>query len=192
MLLVLSVVCVFLVLLRVMLMRDNRNRDLSPIVTSTPTFRLPKATPPPNEAPAPAIIETRAEAPELAEAGPAPGEPQPQTADVFAVELFPHEFESGDVAEEARFQALLRRVPGATDVGVVDLRRLVAAQRPDSRAAVESLIRRIKRAVAVRAAAHGFALVFDRSAESLSSAPVLLDTEGLPDITDEVLQDLSE
>ena len=191
-LLVLGIVCVFLFIVRVMLMRDHPNRDLSPTVEAAPTFPMPNATPPQDEGPAPAMIEAPDETPPTPEAVPAPREPEPQPAAIFAGEPYRYYPEPGEQAEEARFLASLRRVPGATDVGVVDVRRLLAAERPQSDAALKGLSRRIKRAVATRAAEHGFALVLDRSAEGLYFRPVLLDTEGLPDITDEVLQDLSE
>jgi len=65
----------------------------------------------------------------------------------------------------------------------------VGKDSPDSRVRI---LRDIKRIVALRATAHGFEFVFDISAKSASSTPFILATNGAPDITAEVLQDLSQ
>jgi hypothetical protein len=82
----------------------------------------------------------------------------------------------------------------STAFGVVNLERLIAADSSgaDSQDARAGLIRDIRRIVAMRAKAHGFAFVFDVSAKSQSDSPFVLATNGVPDITGEVLQELSQ
>ena len=81
----------------------------------------------------------------------------------------------------------------STAFGVVDLKRLLAS-RPagtNSTNALASLLREIKHITAGRARAHGFAYVFDTSGLSLTGTPFIF-TNDVPDITDEVLQELSQ
>jgi hypothetical protein len=82
---------------------------------------------------------------------------------------------------------------GGTAFGVVDLERLIAARQPgtNSPEARARMIGDIRRIVAARARAHGLAFVVDISARSSSGAPVVLATNGVPDITGEVLEKLS-
>ena len=83
---------------------------------------------------------------------------------------------------------------GFTAVGVVDLDRLLAAHPPGTNTlqARKRVLRDIKRIVAVRATANDLGLIFDISGQSLTGAPFILATNGVPDITDEVLQELSQ
>ncbi|MDB6023919.1 MAG: hypothetical protein JWM68_142 [Verrucomicrobiales bacterium] len=78
----------------------------------------------------------------------------------------------------------------STAVAVVDLDRLVAAQLSggDSQAARESIVRNTKQLIAQQATTRGFALVFDTSGKSAHGTPFVLVTNGVPDITDEVLK----
>ena len=82
---------------------------------------------------------------------------------------------------------------GTSAFGVVDLERLIAAQQgedsPETRARI---LREIKHIVALRATVHGFAFVFDISAKSANGTPFILATNGAPDITEEVLHELSQ
>jgi hypothetical protein len=82
----------------------------------------------------------------------------------------------------------------STAFGVVDLERLIAAHSSgvDSQDTRAALITDIRRIVGLRAKAYGFAFVFDISARSPGGTPFVLATNGVPDITDEVLLELSE
>jgi hypothetical protein len=78
---------------------------------------------------------------------------------------------------------------------VVDLQRILEARQPET-ASLESrsnLLTNIKRISAARARAHNLEFVFDVSAQSLVGTPMLFaSTNGVPDITDEVLKELPQ
>ena len=75
---------------------------------------------------------------------------------------------------------------------VVDLDRLLAAHPPatNSAEARATMVQHIKQIVAARAAAHYFTLVFDISAKDSKSIPFILNADEMPDLTEEVLQEL--
>jgi hypothetical protein len=84
-------------------------------------------------------------------------------------------------------------VTESTALAVVDLQRLIA-DHPlgvDSDDARARLLDDIRHIVANRAMAHHFALVLDASATSANRTPMMLWTNGVPDITDEVLRELA-
>jgi Skp family chaperone for outer membrane proteins len=134
--------------------------------------------------------------------------PSPTNIDHHAVVSAPISGAPTVPAEEANgsdYRYLTARTPsaadlvfasgsGATAFGVVDLERLIAAHPSggDSQDTRESVLRNIKRTVAVRASAHGFGLIFDISAKSSRGTPFILVTNGVPDITDEVLKELTQ
>jgi hypothetical protein len=77
---------------------------------------------------------------------------------------------------------------------MVDIKRILAAYQSgsgsDSQEVSPSAVRNIKRITARRAAAHHFGFVFDLSAEIRIGTPFVVATNGVPDITDEILQEL--
>jgi hypothetical protein len=192
MLMLLSVICLFFILLRVMLMRDHPNA-----VADGPKFspREPFETPVQmrEPAPEPEIVETQAEISNRFESSAhIPSESENPRPGLFATDLYPHSSPSDDGAADVPHLASLTPPPGATSLGVVDLKRLYGAHPPDSPGARASWLQHTKQIVASRAVVHGFAYVFDRSADTMSVSPFVLNADGVEDITDEVLQELSQ
>ncbi len=89
--------------------------------------------------------------------------------------------------------AVVSGVVGSSAVAVIDLERLLAEyqSRSDPRQQRSNALQNIKRMVTARAAAHNFGLVFDLSAKSPSGARFVVATNGVPDITQEILQEFS-
>jgi hypothetical protein len=124
---------------------------------------------------------------------------QAQVSSVFADEsIAGNEINGSDrlystSLESAPSQAYVASGPASTKFGVVDVQRLIGAHQSEvqSEDARKKLLSEIKRIVAIRASAHGLALVFDSSGKSFSGIPIVLATNGVPDITDEVHQELS-
>jgi hypothetical protein len=177
---VLALVVVFLVVF----MRQEPNRAISE--TSDPTYRFPAQTsddPIPQPVPAAPIKDQpatprspAADAPTASSAEAKGGDPQ---------YLTPLRTPSPD--------AVYVSGTGSRVLGVVDLERLFAACQSgaDSQDARARMLPEIRRIVAVRAKAHGLALVLDISARTAHETPFVLATNGVPDLTDEVLRELS-
>ena len=88
--------------------------------------------------------------------------------------------------------AIVAGVAGSTTVAVVDLGRILAEYQSgaDTQQQRSNALQRIKGIAAARAAARNFRFVFDLSAKSPNGAPFIVATNGVPDITEEILQEL--
>jgi hypothetical protein len=83
---------------------------------------------------------------------------------------------------------------GSAAFAVVDLQHVLTTHQLESGSsdARSNFLRSVKHIIALRSASHNLGCVFDVSAERSAHTPLILFTNGVLDITDEVLQEISK